>query len=142
MILLCIAHYPIKKTITTILSFTILLHGRTTKTVGTIQYFINAKASQLTYFIRAFLNRRIAYSEMELYFWDTMEEWSQVKIGKHLPCGQREIVFWHLLYQMHYWPEQTLLNDLYLRSQLNTCLEYLESEHPYPLPLDCIGMRP
>lgn len=116
--------------------------GRTTKTVRTVQKFINAKASQLAFFIRAFMNRRIPYSEVDLYFWDTMEDWSQVKTGKHLPCGQREIVFWHLLHQIHYWPEQTLLNDLYLRGELDACLDYLESESPYPLPLDCIGIRP
>ena len=128
--------------ITTILSRTTSIHGRANKTVRTVQKFINTKSSQLAFFIRAFLNRRISYSEVALYFWDTMEEWSQLRTGNHLPCGHREIVFWHLLHQVHYWPEQTLLNDLYLRGQLNACLDYLESERPYPLPLDCIGIRP
>jgi hypothetical protein len=129
-------------TIATILSSIASIYGRTAKKVRTVQKFINAKASQLAFFIRAFLNRRIPYTELDLHFWDTMEEWSEVKKGKQLPCGQREIVFWYLLYQVHYWPEHTLLNDLYLRGQLNACLDYLESEIPYPLPLDCIGIRP
>ena len=142
MIFSSIAHYPVKITITTILSPITSLSGRSLNTVRTVQKFIKVKAFQLTFFIRAFLNRRIPYSEVNLYFWDTMEEWSQVNIGKHLPCGHREIVFWHLLYQVHYWPEQTLLNDFYLRGELNACLDYLESESSYPLPLDCIGIRP
>jgi hypothetical protein len=29
-----------------------------------------------------------------------------------------------------------------LLDELNTCLNYLECEEDYPLPLDCIGIRP
>ena len=108
----------------------------------TIQKFISCKSTQLAFFIRAFLSERIHYSELDLYFWDTMEEWSQIKNDQQIPCGQREIVFWHLLHQVHYWPAQTLLTDKYLREELNTCLDYLECDEKYPMPLDCIGIRP
>ena len=108
----------------------------------TVERFINSKSSQLAFFVRAFLDGRIPYSEVELYFWDTMEEWLQIKNGKQHPCAHKEIVFWHLLHQVHYWPEKTLQQDVYLRGELKTCLDYLESEEQYPLPLDCIGIRP
>jgi hypothetical protein len=49
-------------------------------------------------------------------------------------------VFWHLLHQFHFWPEQKLISDPYLRSELATCLDYLEGAGQYPL--DCVGIRP
>lgn len=106
----------------------------------TVHSFINRKASQLVYFVRAFWEGRIPYREVDLYFWDTMEEWSQVKDTLTQPCSQKERVFWHLLHQVHFWSEQKLLEDPYLRSELVTCLEYLEGEGQYPL--DCVGVRP
>lgn len=105
-----------------------------------VQRFINCKSKQLTYFVRAFWDNRIPYSEVDLYFWDTLEEWSQVSTKDKEPYSQKERVFWHLLHQLHYWSEQKLLQDPYLRGELNTCLEYLEGDGQYPL--DCIGIRP
>ena len=105
-----------------------------------VQHFINNKASQLTFFVRAFWEQRIPYSELDLYFWDTLEEWAQVKNHPDEPYSQKERVFWHLLHQLHYWPEQKLLKDPYLVSELTTCIEYLEGEGQYPL--DCVGIRP
>jgi hypothetical protein len=110
--------------------------------VSTVSYFVQRKSKQLAYFVRGFLQHKIPYSELDLFFWDTMEEWTQIKKGKHLPYEKTEQVFWHVLHQVHYWPVRTLIEDTYLRGELETCLDCLESEGNYPLPLDCIGIRP
>lgn len=102
--------------------------------------FINAKAKQLSYFLRAFWLHQIPYREIDLYFWDTLEEWTAVKRIKDQPYTQKERVFWHLLHQLHFWPEQKLLQDPYLKTELSTCLDFLEGEGC--CPLDCVGIRP
>ena len=110
--------------------------------MSTVSNFVEHKSKQLAYFVRSFLQEKIPYSELDLFFWDTMEEWNQVEKGKNLPYEKTEQVFWHVLHQVHYWPQDTLLKDPYLRGELETCLDCLESEGNYPLPLDCIGIRP
>ncbi|MCV2884462.1 hypothetical protein OE749_07125 [Aestuariibacter sp. AA17] len=105
-----------------------------------VQSFIKRKSKQLPFYVRGFWEQRIPYTEVDLYFWDTMEEWAQVIDKEHEPYSQKERVFWHLLHQLHYWPEQKLLNDPYLKDELTTCIDYLEGEGEYPL--DCIGIRP
>jgi hypothetical protein len=110
--------------------------------VPNISYFVKQKSQQLAFFVRGFLREKIPYSELNLFFWDTMEEWAQIKKGKHVPYEGTEQVFWHVLHQVHYWPQNTLQNDLYLRGEIETCLDCLESDGAYPLPIDCIGIRP
>jgi hypothetical protein len=110
--------------------------------VSTVSIFVHHKSKQLIYFVRGFLQSKIPYSELDYFFWDTMEEWAQVKRGKQLPYEKTEQIFWHVLHQVHYWPKDTLRNDPYLRGELETCLNCLECEGSYPLPVDCIGIRP
>jgi len=110
--------------------------------VFTVSNFVKHKSQQLTYFVRNFLQKKIPYSELDLFFWDTMEEWAQIEKVENLPYEKTEQVFWHVLHQVHYWPQNTLLEDPYLRGELETCLDCLESKGNYPLPLDCIGIRP
>jgi hypothetical protein len=106
----------------------------------TVESFIDLKSNQLAYYVRAFWDDRIPYSEMNLYFWDTMEEWVQIETSSHEPGSQKERVFWHLLHQLHFWPEAKLKDDPYLRSELLTCVEFLEGAQV--CPLDCVGVRP
>jgi hypothetical protein len=110
--------------------------------VISVQGFVNIKTQQLAYFVRGFWNERILYHELDLYFWDTLEEWSQVSQGKNQPCSQRERVFWYLLHQLHFWPENSLLNDPEVRCDLNSCVTYLERRQAYPLPQNYVGARP
>jgi hypothetical protein len=110
--------------------------------VPTVQKFIENKTKQLAYFVRAYLDQKIIYAELDLFFWDTMEEWAQIKQGKHLPYGRNENVFWHLMHQIHYWPQHILLNDLCLRGELESCIDALLGAGQYPFPKDCIGIRP
>jgi hypothetical protein len=110
------------------------------------QRFLNIKTQQLAYFVRAFWNKRILYQELDLYFWDTMEEWSQVSQGEsegeNQPSSQRERVFWYVLHQLHFWPEHNLLNDPVLRCDLDLCVTYLECQKKYPFSPDYVGARP
>ncbi|MBL4631661.1 MAG: hypothetical protein JKY14_11060 [Paraglaciecola sp.] len=57
-----------------------------------------------------------------------MEEWVQVKKGRQLPTEKTEQMFWHVLHQVHYWPQRTLMEDPYLRGKIQVCLDYLENE--------------
>jgi hypothetical protein len=110
--------------------------------VISVQWFLNIKTLQLAYFLRAFWNKRILYQELDLYFWDTMEEWSQVNQGKNQPCSQQERVFWYVLHQLHFWSEHNLQNDPVLRSDLDLCVTYLECQKKYPFSPDYVGARP
>lgn len=107
-----------------------------------VQKFLNVKSQQLAYFVRAFWNNRIVYKELDLYFWDTMEEWSQVSHLADQPSSQQERVFWYVLHQLHFWPEKTLREDSNLRSDLDLCVNFLESKDEYPFPYEYLGSRP
>lgn len=106
----------------------------------TVDVFITEKAKQLCYYLRAFWQGDLPFSEMDLFFWDTMEEWSQVKDRQASPYSAKERVFWHLLHQTHFWPEDKLMYDTYLIEELTNCVLYLEEKGI--CPFDCIGVRP
>ena len=106
----------------------------------TVHNFINRKSGQLAYYLRAFWDKKIPYAELDIYFWDIMEEWALVGDQFEVPYSQKERVFWHVLHQLHYWDELKLLKDPFLRDELETCLVYLEGKGVFPL--DCIGIRP
>ena len=106
----------------------------------TVESFIDVKSNQLAYYVRAFWDERIPYAEVNLYFWDTMEEWVQIETHSHEPESQKERVFWHLLHQLHFWSEAKLREDPYLRLELLTCVKFLEGAQV--CPLDCVGVRP
>lgn len=105
-----------------------------------VEPFIKHKAQQLCFYLRAFWEGELPFSELELFFWDTLEEWAQVEYSLEHPYSQRERVFWHLLHQTHYWPEEKLKYDNYLVEELTNCTLYLEGKGF--CPFDCIGIRP
>lgn len=105
-----------------------------------VSVFIEDKAKQLCYYLRTFWQQELPYQELDLFFWDTMEEWSQVHYDITQPYSSAERVFWHLLHQIHYWPEEKLLHDTYLVEELANCIHYLEGKGF--CPFDCIGIRP
>ncbi len=102
--------------------------------------FIEGKSLQISHYLRAFWQGALNYHELELFFWDTLEEWSQVQYPTDFPYSLKERVFWHVLHQMHFWGEEKLRHDVYLLTDLHNCLLYLEGcGH---CPFDCIGIRP
>lgn len=109
-------------------------------TAVTVQPFIDHKARQLSFYLRGYWNNQIPYRELDLFFWDTLEEWVLVQDRETVPYSPKEKVFWHVLHQMHFWEDSKLRSDPFLRGELNTCLEFLEGEGF--CPLDCIGIRP
>lgn len=54
--------------------------------------------------------------------WDSMEEWGQIEYTFTQPYTPKERVFWHLLHQVHYWPEDKLAHDTYLIEELTNCV--------------------
>lgn len=102
--------------------------------------FIDSKGKQLCYYLRAFWSGVIPHDELDLFFWDTLEEWSLIKNTVSSPYTQRERVFWHILHQVHYWSEEQLKRDTYLRDELENCLQFIEGKGF--CPFDCIGIRP
>ena len=92
----------------------------------TVQEFVNKKAKQLCFYLRAFWHGELPIEEVELFFWQ--------------PYTPKERVFWHLLHQVHYWPEDKLAHDTYLIEELTNCVLFLEGKGH--CPFDCVGIRP
>ncbi len=108
--------------------------------MNTPNTFVNSKANQLAFYIRAYLSHQIPYTEIDLYLWDTLEEWAQVRITKEEPYTTKERVFWYLLHQVSFWSENMLENNQYIRKELTCCVNFLEGVGRYPSY--CIGIRP
>ncbi|MBO1256642.1 hypothetical protein J3L16_13190 [Alteromonas sp. 5E99-2] len=105
-----------------------------------VSNFIRHKTVQLVYYVRGFWRGLIPYSEINLFVWDTFEEWRQVTNRHSSPLSEREQVFWHLIYQVHALPPDSLLQDNTLRTELAQCIEFLE--HGGFKPFECVGIRP
>ncbi|WP_026376373.1 hypothetical protein [Aestuariibacter salexigens] len=106
----------------------------------TVTQFIDNKVQQLSYYLHNYWRGLLPYSELDLYFWDTLEEWAQIKGSAQEPYSQKERVFWHVLHQMHFWPDNKLSQDPILKTELQTCIAYLDGEGF--CPFDCVGIRP
>tara|TARA_R110002126_G_scaffold119373_11_gene260251 strand:- start:3651 stop:3971 length:321 start_codon:yes stop_codon:yes gene_type:complete len=102
--------------------------------------FIELKSQQLVYYVSRFLRGRLPHSELHIFVWDTLEEWSQLRLRAGAPGSLRERVFWHLMHQLEYWPASSLQQDRALRRNIQDCLCFLRGKGL--CPLDCIGVRP
>lgn len=106
-----------------------------------IEQFVNQKSQQLCFYMDAFWLGELPHQELQYYFWDTLEEWSLVNASPLLPYSHKERVFWHIMYQIHFWSELELHDNVCLRDELLTCLNYL-SDEVKSCPFDCVGVRP
>jgi len=106
----------------------------------TVQYFVDSKAKQLCFYLKAFWLGELPLEELELFFWDSMEEWGQIDYTLTQPYTPKERVFWHLLHQAHFWSEEKLKYDQYLVEELSNCVAFLEGKGMRPF--DCVGIRP
>ena len=102
-------------------------------------HFINAKAGQLSYYADALIMGHIPDGEVDLYCWDTLEEWSQVRT-KSTSISQLEKVFWYLLHQITFWDSQEIQACPKLKSEVDSCIDYLRGDGHYPK--FCAGVRP
>ena len=106
----------------------------------TVTSFIKVKARQLVYYLRSFWRGELPYQEVNLFFWDTLEEWIQLSNSDKSPLTSEEQVFWHLMHQVQFWPQERLRDDDVLRDELSLCVNYLENGGF--CPFDCVGIRP
>lgn len=103
------------------------------------QHFIDAKAFQLSNYADALVTGKIPSKEVDLYCWDTIEEWSQVK-PRNAYMTPTESAFWYLLHQITFWNPKELRACPELRSEVDSCIDFLRGDGLYP---DFIaGVRP
>ncbi|WP_111976481.1 hypothetical protein [Algibacillus agarilyticus] len=107
-----------------------------------VKEFIELKKKQVSFYVKEFNAKRIPYSELNLFLWDTLEEWTQVNLAQDEPYTETERVFWHLIHLLSYWSEDKLLSDQYLKDEMLLCIEYFEFEGEGYFPFECIGIRP
>ncbi|WP_016954805.1 hypothetical protein [Catenovulum agarivorans] len=105
-----------------------------------VDQFIELKSKQLVFYVRAFLARQVDYAELDLFIWDTLEEWAQVTVEQNETYSEKERVFWHLIHQISFWPKDTLLTDTLLIDELSICADFINGQGGFPM--DCIGVRP
>ncbi|MGI1944149.1 hypothetical protein [Shewanella glacialipiscicola] len=101
--------------------------------------FIDNKAPQLAFYGKAFLNGELDFQEIQLYLWDTLEEWQQLNSTGEAQ-SEMEKVFWHLLHSFNQWPDYVIRGNQYLRKQVNDCCDYLSLGGR--VPQGCVGIRP
>jgi len=105
-----------------------------------IEQFINEKITQMSVYVSAVINKNIHYTELDQFIIDTMEEWGSLNVTDETPNNAQERVFWHLIHEVSLHGGQALQQDLFFKSEMNTCLDFFNGIGSYPI--DCIGWRP
>ena len=105
-----------------------------------IARFVSVKAKQLIYYVKGFWNGDIPYNEINLFIWDTLEEWKQLEHPSKSPVSDREQVFWHIVFQFHAGTARVLKNNLSLKHEMAVCIDFLENGGLKPFY--CVGIRP
>jgi len=105
-----------------------------------ITTFIDEKSQQLVFYASRFLRGQLPHRELHLFIWDTLEEWAALSHKPATPPSYSEKVFWHLLHQLEYWPEQQLRQNKKLKRNLQHCLGFLAGKGH--CPQNCVGLRP
>ena len=103
------------------------------------QNFIDAKAFQLSNYADALVAGAIPPTEVDLYCWDTIEEWYQVRAFSST-MTPTESAFWYLLHQITFWNPKEIRTCPVLKSEVDSCIDFLRGDGHYP---DFIaGVRP
>ncbi|QUM76653.1 hypothetical protein HWV00_10660 [Moritella sp. 24] len=102
--------------------------------------FINEKSLLLTDSVNNFLMHKISYDELSNLVWDVLQSWQSLDVIDEKVSGQKEQIFWFLIFELHYWEEERLQTNIELRKNLYACALYLEREQD--LPEHCVGLRP
>jgi len=90
--------------------------------------------------VGAVIDKELHYTELDQFIIDTMEEWASLNVSDETPSNARERVFWHLMHEVSLHGGQALQQDLFFKSEMNTCLDFFNGIGSYPI--DCIGWRP
>ena len=103
------------------------------------QHFISDKAFQLSNYADALVTGQIPSKEVDLYCWDTMEEWSQIR-SMGACMSPTESAFWYLLHQITFWNPKEIRTCPTLRSEVDLCIDFLRGDGLFP---DFVsGVRP
>jgi hypothetical protein len=105
-----------------------------------IDQFISDKSRQLVAYSNAVFTSNIHYTELDLFILDLMDEWTLLKVTDDNPHNALERVFWHLIHEIHLHGAKALTNDLYIKSEVTACLDFVSGTGSYPI--DCVGLRP
>jgi|TARA_B110000090_G_C13055023_1_gene321060 hypothetical protein len=105
-----------------------------------VAQFINKKIDQLDVYVTAVIDRSLYYIELDQFVVDTMSEWTLLEVTDESPNNARERVFWHLMHEISLYGAKSIEHNLYFKSEINACLDFLSGTGSYPI--DCIGWRP
>ena len=105
-----------------------------------IDNFICDKTNQLEAYIAAVIDKSLPYIELDRFVVESMSEWSLLAVTDESPDNSKERVFWHLVHEISLHGAQAIEEDLFLQSEINTCLDFFSGTGSYPI--DCIGWRP
>jgi len=105
-----------------------------------IEQFISSKIVQISSYVSAVIDKKLHYTELDQFIIDTMEEWASLNVTNETPNNAQERVFWHLIHEISLRGGQALQNNLFFKSEMNTCLDFFNGVGSYPI--DCIGWRP
>ena len=105
-----------------------------------IEQFINDKVNLMINYVSAVINQSVHHTELDQFIVDTMEEWTLLDVKDEMPSSTQERVFWHLIHEISLRGSQALAHDLFFKSEMAGCLDFLNGVGSYPI--DCIGYRP
>lgn len=105
-----------------------------------VEQFIDDKILQIHAYISAVIEERLHYTELDSFILDTMSEWTLLSVVDETPHSAKERVFWHLMHEVSLHGAHTLSQDLFFKSEMNSCLDFFDGTGSYPI--DCIGWRP
>ena len=105
-----------------------------------IEQFINDKINQMCVYVAAVLQQTLHYTELDNFILDTMEEWTLLSVTDETPSSAKERVFWHLMHELNLHGAQSLCSNLFIKSEITTCLDFFAGRGSYPI--DCVGWRP
>lgn len=105
-----------------------------------IERFIHEKITQMVSYVDAVIREKIHYTELDQFITDTMEEWTTLAVKDEMPNSTKERVFWHLMHEISLQGAQALSHDLFFKSEMTSCLDFINGIGSYPI--DCIGYRP
>ena len=105
-----------------------------------IEQFIDQKILEMHAYVGAVIEQKLHYTELDRFILDTMSEWTLLNVVDETPHSAKERVFWHLMHEVSLHGAQALGQDLFFKSEMNTCLDFFNGSGSYPT--DCIGWRP
>lgn len=102
--------------------------------------FIDEKSDVLAKYLDFFLMRKLSYSQLNNFLWETLREWDDLAIFDESTDSCKEQVFWFLLFELKSWSSQQIFANRILRQKLHTGALFLQGQGVKPY--NCIGIRP